>query len=79
MEILQEGTGKTPARSCCQKKKSKGTVPASEVASLQDKHDHPRMAMLNKRIVQAALVIEERHITRAGEKKHQETSISQPN
>ena len=42
--------------------------------------DHPRMAMLNKRIVQAALVIEERSITRAGEgKKHQATSISQPN
>ena len=45
--------------------------------------DHPRMAMLNKRIVQAALVIDERSITRAvgvgGEKKHQATSISQPN
>ena len=43
--------------------------------------DHPRMAMLNKRIEQAALVIEERSITRAGEQKHQyvSTSISQPN
>ena len=41
--------------------------------------DHPRMALLNKRIVKAALVIEKRFITRAGEQKHQESSISQPN
>ena len=42
-EILQEGTGTTPAqevhhhssRSCSQKKKSKGTIPISGVASLQ--------------------------------------------
>ena len=38
------------------------TVPKASI-------DHPRMAMLNRRIIKAALVIEERSITRSEEQK----------
>ena len=78
---MQSGASKSiiiPPGAAVRRIRTKEQYPLVGCPVLRISIDHPRMAMLNKRIVQAALVIEERSIPRAGEQKQQQTSISQP-